>query len=702
MSTISLSTESAPTAAPRKRPPLETINHTGLPLNWITGIVHFPRRSAAFIVKATYDLVPGGVARMADAQHGHTGDMPWRPLPGQEGEPGLRYASDFALFKPFADVLLAGSAYAPGGHPLPVLPVTLGVGTWRKQIAVIGDRHWSGWRTTDPVPFTSMQLRWELAFGGPDFAENPVGRGQNGEALPNLERSGDLVTTKRSRPIPACFCPVAQTWDERKRKLGTYRRDYIATRWPAFAEDFDWGWFNAAPLDQQVPGYLRGDEAILLENLHPQYPRVVSRLPGMRPRLFVARHDGVAEEVTLVCDTLWIDADALVAVTVWRGLRQVADEALSDVAAIYLVEEPLSRHASVAEHLAEFARLRAVAAEPPVQYDDAADRVAFEEALTRAATEKPISATWTTVTATARLAAGEALADEDLRGLDLAGLAAPDAICTGALLVGAILRGARLAGADLSACDLSGADLSEADLRGADLSGADLTGARLEKALLTKAKLGGAILIDARLSGAMLTGADLAKADCARADFTQADLTGAVLDEALLGGARLDRTILHGASLKAATLAGASAVGADFEGADLTKIKASPDADFSGARLRRIRGTEGSWSRCRFSGADLSFARIDGAQFAESEMTKAIFLGASLKRALFDGANLNEAMFDHANLCGASLARTKLVRASFRSANCFSAGFTDAERNGADFTEADTARSDLTAGSKRS
>lgn len=684
-----------------QRDPIQIINHTGLPLNWITGIVQFPQRSAAFIVKATCDLVPDGVARKADAQQGHTGDLPWPPLPGQAGEPGLRYASDFALFKPCGDVLLAGSAHTPGARQLSVLPVTLGVGAWRKQIAVIGDRQWSGWRTTDPVPFTTMQLRWELAFGGPDFAENPLGRGHGGDLLPNLERSGDLVTTKRSRPIPACFCPVAQTWDERKRKLGTYRRDYIATRWPAFAEDFDWGWFNAAPLDQQVPGYLRGDEAILLENLHPQHARVESRLPGMRPRLFVARHDGVAEEVTLVCDTLWIDAEALVAVTVWRGLRQVADEALSDVAAIYLVEELLARPAPAAEHLAEFARLRAVAAEPPVGHDDAADRAAFAEELARPVAEKPVSATWTAATVIARLAAGASLAGEDLRGLDLGGLEASGAVWSGALCAGANLRGARLAGADLSACDLSGADLSEADLSGADLSGADLTGARLEKTLLAKARLGGAILIDARLSGAVLSGADLAKADCAGADFTQADFTNAVLDETLLGGTRLDRANLRGTSLKAATLAGASAVGADFEGADLTKVKASPAADFSGAKLRRIRGAEGSWSRCRFTGADLSFARLDAAQFAESGMEKAIFLGASLKRALFDGANLNEAVFDHANLCGASLARTRLVRASFRSANCFSAGFTDAERHGADFTEADTARSDLLAGSKR-
>ena len=105
-------------SATLQRKPIQIINHTGLPLNWITGIVQFPRRSAAFIVKATYDLVPGGVARKADVQQGHTGDLPWPPLPGVEGEPGLRYASDFALFKPCGDVLLAGSAHAPRGNPV--------------------------------------------------------------------------------------------------------------------------------------------------------------------------------------------------------------------------------------------------------------------------------------------------------------------------------------------------------------------------------------------------------------------------------------------------------------------------------------------------------------------------------------------------------------------------------------------------------
>ncbi len=695
-------TATAPSMAGARvaRPELEILNDSGLPLNWITGVVKFPQRSAAFIIKATYELVVGGVARKGAVQQGHTGDMPWPPLAGREGEPSLRYASDFALFKPHADILLAASAYAPGGAPVQALTAQLGVGPWRKGVAVIGDRHWRGMRQSDPLPFTSMPLRWEFAFGGPGNRDNPLGIGQGGDRLPNLERAGDLVTTPRSRPIPACYAPVAMEWEERRRKLGTYRGDYLATRWPGFPVDFDWSWFNSAPLDQQVKGYLRGDEQLLLEHLHPQHARVESRLPSTHPRLFVQRRDQAAVEVALVCDTLWIDAEALLAVQVWRGLCPVADETLSDLGAVYLIEESPERRAPADEHLAEFARRRAALQLPRARRSDEVDLAALASQLGHPL-PPPLSAEWSAERVRSHLAGGGSLADQDLRGLDLSGLVAPGAALGGALLAHAKLKGSRLVGADLARADLSDADLHGCDLQGADLSGADLSGARMDQADLRAAKLDGALLVAASLTGARLEGAHALSADFARADLSGAELARSSLDAALFNGARLDGARLQSASLQAATLAGASAVKADFEGADLSKVKAGPGADLSGAILRRIKGDGGSWARCRLTGADFSFARLDGAQFPESALSTAIFLGASLKRALFDGADLTDATFDHANLCGGSLARTTLLRASFRSANCYRAGFLSAQRLGADFTGANVLGSDLVAGSKQ-
>src|SRR6266545_1554156 len=55
------------------------------------------------------------------------------------GEPGFsapRYESDFAPIKPRCDVLLNGSAYAPGGDPTTRLEVGLRVGDMSKMFAV--------------------------------------------------------------------------------------------------------------------------------------------------------------------------------------------------------------------------------------------------------------------------------------------------------------------------------------------------------------------------------------------------------------------------------------------------------------------------------------------------------------------------------------------------------------------------------------
>src|SRR5882762_6925747 len=62
----------------------------------------------------------------------------------ESGPPALVYPSDFALFKPRADVLLVGSAHAPAGTPVSQLDVSLRVGNLKKSLFVIGDRYWQG------------------------------------------------------------------------------------------------------------------------------------------------------------------------------------------------------------------------------------------------------------------------------------------------------------------------------------------------------------------------------------------------------------------------------------------------------------------------------------------------------------------------------------------------------------------------------
>jgi hypothetical protein len=193
-----------------------------------------------------------------------------------------RLESDCAPYKPRADVVLVGRAHAPGGRPVARLVAGFRVGSLRRAVLVVGDRRWRTRRLgrpvmDDPIPFTTMDLGWERAFGGALCPVNPVGRGiaaeeasLDGTALPNLEDPRAPIASWTDRPAPAGVAWVGRGW--------TPRRDLAAS--PAF--------HNAAPAEQQLDGYLRGDEEVELMNLTPD-GHLRFRLPARLPMLRVSR-----------------------------------------------------------------------------------------------------------------------------------------------------------------------------------------------------------------------------------------------------------------------------------------------------------------------------------------------------------------------------------------------------------------------------
>ncbi len=82
--------------------------------------------------------------------------------------------------------------------------------------------------------------------------------------------------------------------------------------------DIDAGYFNVAPPDQQVEA-IEGDERIVLENLHAEYARLETRLPGLRPVARMAAGGRAGEGIALAADTLCVDTDRGVVTVVWRG-----------------------------------------------------------------------------------------------------------------------------------------------------------------------------------------------------------------------------------------------------------------------------------------------------------------------------------------------------------------------------------------------
>lgn len=369
--------------------PLHAQELTGHGETWRDGSREADELVVAF--KQTFDLESGKPIPAAE------------PLPlagmdlfeGETEESPVRYESDFVPFKPATDLLCAAHAWAPRGEPTSEVIVTFGVGRFEKKIRVIGDRIWKkkllglAHVPSSPQPFVSMPITFERAFGGRDgkysFEANPLGRGYHrsvtglaGKPLPNLEDPASLIEHWRHRPAPRSFGPVGRAWLPRRALLGTFGKKWTKERAPELPEDFDERFYDAAPMDQQLDGYLRGDETVRAVNLHPDHPELVFRLPGDRLRCIVADPERPVfqGEVPLRCDTLWLDMDALTLVLVWRGRAGV--EKVGADPELWIVKERLDEARDPSSWEGELQQRRAEEAEPEQEVAAAEHELAGE------------------------------------------------------------------------------------------------------------------------------------------------------------------------------------------------------------------------------------------------------------------------------------------------------------------------------------
>ncbi len=274
------------------------------------------------ICKATYALAPG-ISPLAPEPEAITeSDNHW----DDDLERSLYAPSDLAPTKPRPEVLLVGSAYAPRGEEVRSLRARLVVGTIDKAIDVVVPRTlMRDGAIREGAPWKRMPLRYERAAGGAD-SWNPVGMGvesvdRHGRcSLPNLQQPGLIAAGVHELIEPVGFGPIAASWSLRRDKLGEGATEPSSGRWDGetLGPDFDADYFQTAPLDQLIDE-LHADEAIVLENLHPEHPDLVTRLPGVRPVVRVEAPDLPAWELALVADTLWIDTDRSICTMTWRG-----------------------------------------------------------------------------------------------------------------------------------------------------------------------------------------------------------------------------------------------------------------------------------------------------------------------------------------------------------------------------------------------
>ncbi|RLB64017.1 MAG: hypothetical protein DRI90_05620 [Deltaproteobacteria bacterium] len=311
---------------------------------------HPPEPEMTVVARGTYEIGADGTLTVVDdslEREPVTGDLFYEDDRDNE----CIHASDFADFKLSAEVLLTGSCYAPDGRAVTDCPVEVTLGDWSKALHIFGDRRWTATGVSKPEPFEQMVIAYRNALGGPGHEPNPVGKGVKSKDLPNIELPDKLIGTPLDRPPPASFGPVHPDWEQRRNKVGTqYDKAWLKERAPFTAVDFDWRFHSAAPADQQLKGYLKGDEPFRLVNLHPDASRVDSALPGLRCRAFVQDVMGRFREVAMSLDTVLFAVDERRVTLTWRGVDPVTEDDLEDVAFLLLATEQLSEPPAEVAH----------------------------------------------------------------------------------------------------------------------------------------------------------------------------------------------------------------------------------------------------------------------------------------------------------------------------------------------------------------
>lgn len=320
---------------------MELINSTRMEAGYTMGMEPSGRELLVVVVKGTFRIPaePGATLKLHEEQQPLVmGDVFF-------GEPGLsapKYEVDFAPRKHRCDVLLNGSAHAPGGKPVDRVTVGVRIGAWSKSFSVVGDRYWysaAGIRATVPKPFVAMPISYDRAFGGVDlrhedpaqhasFLPNPSGRGFHRHMieqwlhvspLPNTEELKKEVTRPDGDYRPMAFGPIGRHWEPRYRYAGTYDQKWLDDIFPFLPPDFDEQYYQSAPLDQQLTKPL-GEELVTLLNLTEDGRRDFV-IPQFDAPVHVFTKKGEREDLTAALDTIVLEPDLERVTMSWRVAR---------------------------------------------------------------------------------------------------------------------------------------------------------------------------------------------------------------------------------------------------------------------------------------------------------------------------------------------------------------------------------------------
>ena len=286
---------------------------------------------------------------------------------------------DIGMPKPRAEMLVGGTAAAPGGTPVPAMMLEWRVGPLHKRLAILGDRYWQigggGVTQTEPKPFAEMPIDPERAFGGPGHPDNPSGIGFKAQEriqarqpapLPNIEYADHMIRSIDQTPPPALCGPMDLASPKRRRYAGTYDDHWLKTNAPSLPDDVDPRLFLLAAEDQQFPDFLSGGEPYALRGFCKDHEELRGTLPAFRVRAFLARRPGQDDappgefsEMSMRIDTLWLVAGARRGILVYRGALPVTDVDAEDLSHVMLAYERAGDAPRPFEHYHDVRQLRA-------------------------------------------------------------------------------------------------------------------------------------------------------------------------------------------------------------------------------------------------------------------------------------------------------------------------------------------------------
>lgn len=269
----------------------------------------------------------------------------------------LKLPSEIIAYKPATDVIVLGHAKPAGGLPQPQWLANLRVfkrdkgasAVVDKTVKLIGPRRWqhtvlTGWQLSEPEPASSVALTFALAYGGivngarkknDTFWANPGGigffgsRGPDPEktyAAPQIENPTTVSRKILGQTLPVGLSAVSSRQFERLQYSGTYDKRWKDKVAPHIPLDLDMAFWNVAPRDQIVKGFLKGGERVSTVGLFPTTDGALDfDLPRYIVQAVCIRGDRRDNSLMMDLDTVIIDADRRHVTLRWQTIVEKDD-----------------------------------------------------------------------------------------------------------------------------------------------------------------------------------------------------------------------------------------------------------------------------------------------------------------------------------------------------------------------------------------